>query len=264
MRKLANKAIKKAKAFLIQKITKKLKALDQNDPKRQKREELLAMIKKIDLEQYSRWHFRDSLEADDYVHQKIITVLDLSDDSDISSELCAMLQNASLKRSKLDLAEQMKGFLQKLYHDAPKDMKISSKNQRNNISDDSSSIFITSLDTEQKMSQRKKNRLNLYSDDESDDESVFPVHKKKNRPGQRARRELWEKQYGQNAKHIRKLKIVKSQKPLHRPKMPLEGNPASNNLESVKDLHPSWAAKLQQKQKLTAAFAENKRIVFDE
>lgn len=263
MRKLANKAIKKAKAFLIQKITKTLKVLDRDDPKRRKKEELLAMVKKIDLEQYARWHFRDSLEADNYVRQKTITVLDLSDDFDINNELCSLLLNASLKRSKLDLAEQMKCFFQKLYHDLPKETEVISKKQHQDNSDNSSSIFIKSLNTEPKTSQRKRNRSILNLDNESDEENAFPVHKKKNRPGQRARRELWEKQYGQNAKHIESLKAGKSEKPRHRPKASLERKPI-NSTDSVKDLHPSWAAKLRQKQKLTAALAENNRIVFDE
>ncbi|KAJ3204274.1 Eukaryotic translation initiation factor 5A [Entophlyctis luteolus] len=56
--------------------------------------------------------------------------------------------------------------------------------------------------------------------------------KKKNRPGQRARQQLWEKEFGKNANHLQK-KIT-----LHKP------TPFS-------DIHPSWSAKQKQNQSIT-------------
>lgn len=262
MKKLAHKALKKAKAFLIQKITKSLKALPLDDPKRLKKEETMALVKKIDLELYSSRHFWDSLEADEYVRARIADLLDSP--QEVNAELYKMLQNASLKKSKVDLAEQMKAFLQKLYHDnTTKDNNLDEVKQDQKISNDS--FFVTSLNADNadtKKTKSKRKNADLYN--ESDDEdTAFPVHKKKNRPGQRARRELWERQYGENAKHVKKLREERPQKSLRKPKPSIESNSVKTK-EKVHDLHPSWAAKLKQKQKLSEACAENNRIVFDE
>ena len=156
----------------------------------------------------------------------------------------------------------MKTFLQKIYHDAPKDAVLP-KVKSSQPSDDSSSIFITSLNEEKRPKQPKRKHPDFYSDNSDEEDTAFPVHKKKNRPGQRARRELWEKQYGENAKHVKKLKEERPKKLVPKQMAQTERKPMKTT-ESVKDLHPSWAAKLQQKQKLTAAIAETSRIVFED
>ncbi|KAJ3238035.1 hypothetical protein HDU81_008506 [Chytriomyces hyalinus] len=73
--------------------------------------------------------------------------------------------------------------------------------------------------------------------------------KKKNRMGQRARQELYEKQFGKQANHVikRQVEVIK-----HKAK-------AAPAVVDEK-VHPSWAAKRAQKQTITA-FAGNK-IVF--
>lgn len=75
----------------------------------------------------------------------------------------------------------------------------------------------------------------------------IPSEKKKNRRGQRARQAIWEKKYGQNAKHIKNPKKIEK--------------PVVVNQEMDK-LHPSWEAK--KKANLSIPEFKGKKIVFNE
>jgi hypothetical protein len=78
------------------------------------------------------------------------------------------------------------------------------------------------------------------------------VQEKKNRPGQRARREKWEKKYGENANHLKKSKKVEITK--------------SKKEESRKEeKHPSWDARIKKREmeeKLIKSRGKGTKILF--
>ena len=104
-------------------------------------------------------------------------------------------------------------------------------------------------------------------------------NRKENRLGQRARRELWEKMYGEDAEHMKKgLKFGRKDRlNKHRRKgegnLTNEGGPKGSNrlLKSKKErtthesnLHPSWQAKKLQKQQNKIVQFEGSKIKFDD
>ena len=100
--------------------------------------------------------------------------------------------------------------------------------------------------------RNKRNITEVQSDNQQ-----FPFSKfnnslpktKKNRPGQRARRELWEQLHGSKANHIQKQKDIQNRR-------------KQTNKHS--DLHPSWAAKKQQQEKQEKVLFKGKKVIFNE
>ncbi|KAJ3110016.1 hypothetical protein HK100_003175 [Physocladia obscura] len=93
-------------------------------------------------------------------------------------------------------------------------------------------------------------------EDDGDDDSGLKKRDKeekkakKNRMGQRARQQIWEKEYGKNANHMLKKKI----------EPPAFKKPAPQKIEE--NLHPSWAAKRAQKQQAGPVEFSGKKVVF--
>lgn len=109
--------------------------------------------------------------------------------------------------------------------------------------DDLSSKFVGSL-----------GETDGLSDD--DVELAETIETKKNRPGQRARREIWEKKYGTGANHIKNATNEETN-----PK------PVKKHEEDLSSLHPSWAAKKKQKLVIASAHSaagQGKKITFDQ
>ncbi|KAH3673503.1 hypothetical protein WICMUC_003609 [Wickerhamomyces mucosus] len=138
------------------------------------------------------------------------------------------------------------------------------------------------------------------SDSEIDNDSMvesITKPQKKNRRGQRARQQIWEKKYGKGAKHIVKEKEekakIRQQKQLEfeerqrrreeKLKLAIEsgeiktggnstplgirnsnGNPSIDQInENNTKLHPSWEAKKKQQDALKKVKFEGKKITFD-
>ncbi|KAM5462588.1 hypothetical protein MauCBS54593_007944 [Microsporum audouinii] len=138
------------------------------------------------------------------------------------------------------------------------------------------------------------------SEPENDDTSALPV--RKNRMGQQARRKLWEKKYGNNAKHIQKQAKEQAQSknrdsgwdirrgatsqedtrgkygrnkirggkrkepvPPHAPQERAVKPPPPKAKPSNDDkpLHPSWQAAIKRKESKTQAPFQGKKVVFD-
>ncbi|KAJ3317971.1 hypothetical protein HDU76_000992 [Blyttiomyces sp. JEL0837] len=68
------------------------------------------------------------------------------------------------------------------------------------------------------------------------DQEEAPQKKEKNRMGQRARRQLWEKEYGNRAKHLQVIEHVMVANKIKKER-------EARAKEAVEDLHPSWQAK---------------------
>lgn len=131
--------------------------------------------------------------------------------------------------------------------------------------------------------------------DNSDPESTNKPKKKKNRLGQMARRRLAEKMYGKEAKHIKtggltvqqreELRKQKSQQRKERnarikKEVAKRNNSNTNSNTSISitnnnnteskpvkidpNMHPSWAAKLQQQAKIQQASFQGQKIKFDD
>ncbi|KAJ1565386.1 hypothetical protein HK096_003101 [Nowakowskiella sp. JEL0078] len=94
-----------------------------------------------------------------------------------------------------------------------------------------------------------------------------------NRMGQRARQKLWEKMYGEEARHMKKRKEsgieVKKPEKVRKVVAGERGSkmrpPAPKAVQKSEKLHPSWEAKLQQKKqqaKNALVFSTPKKIVF--
>ena len=131
-----------------------------------------------------------------------------------------------------------------------------------------------------------------WSGSESAEDVDVAPKKRKNRMGQKARRALWEKKYGQNAKHIRKKKEknksnrdqgwdlrrgatdetgdsgrkAKGRKLDSKSKPQGSGDaskPTKAPASEDKPLHPSWEAARKAKEKSTQATFQGKKITFD-
>ncbi|KAJ3101665.1 hypothetical protein HDU97_001206 [Phlyctochytrium planicorne] len=121
------------------------------------------------------------------------------------------------------------------------------------------------------------------SDDDEEIKKLVVEPEKKNRMGQRARRALWEKKYGKEAKHVQNEKAARIQRgaPAPGPKaraprkapMPMKTSydgvsapkPAKKEPKSKEPkLHPSWEAKKNNAQSIKIGAPGGKKIKFDE
>ncbi|KAJ3314823.1 hypothetical protein HDV04_005244 [Boothiomyces sp. JEL0838] len=127
--------------------------------------------------------------------------------------------------------------------------------------------------------------IQIESEEEwvSDGDEVFePIkEKRKNRRGQQARRAIWEKKYGEKAKHIMEGKVKKPKEKerkkegLHpsweakkKQQSIVEGKGSKivfdkpEDKEQLESLHPSWQAKKMKKEGIVEA--KGSKIVFDD
>lgn len=129
-------------------------------------------------------------------------------------------------------------------------------------------------------------------DDPADDkvarEQISTKEKRKNRRGQRARRKIWEKKYGREAKHIQREiekehqerkrrqeeyeeRVAKraakakleTEKAVPTPENQTKGIRERGKTEGEKTEHPSWIAKREAEQKLKNTKFQGKKITFD-
>ncbi|KAJ2007070.1 hypothetical protein H4R26_001016 [Coemansia thaxteri] len=107
---------------------------------------------------------------------------------------------------------------------------------------------------------------------DADFSKLYEGVERKNRPGQRARRQKFEKMYGKEANHVKLL--TKDKKPADKPQsrvkaggnsMPKPANATAGTPAAASEqMHPSWEAKRRQKEILEQAKAvKGNRIVFD-
>ncbi|KAJ2074315.1 hypothetical protein GGH13_001403 [Coemansia sp. S155-1] len=123
--------------------------------------------------------------------------------------------------------------------------------------------------------EKSKKRKSGNSDDEyeydekadKDFKKLYEGVERKNRPGQRARRQKFEQVYGKEANHIKLL--TKDKKPRDKPKKHAPTSDAAPSKPSAtattaEQMHPSWEAKRRQKEILAQAKeVKGTKIVFD-
>ena len=100
-----------------------------------------------------------------------------------------------------------------------------------------------------KIYHQKKKKILKKNEFQSKKENIIQdlSEKNKNRPGQRARREKWERKYGKEANHVKKKLELDLKK-------------------SKRESHPSWDAKRKQKEdqaKLLASGKKSVKIIFN-
>ncbi|KAL0074070.1 hypothetical protein F4703DRAFT_1893887 [Phycomyces blakesleeanus] len=161
------------------------------------------------------------------------------------------------------------------------------KKQKSSVSD-GSSLFVETLkedseddddesddeDKDNKAKSKSKDKKSLKGKDwvDTDFNKYYENEEKKNRPGQRQRRIVWEQMYGKTAKHLagKRKDNQKGGKPKAGAK-PSISAPASKPKDSGfledDEMHPSWQAKRLQQEMMSKALSgegsSNKKIVFD-
>lgn len=122
------------------------------------------------------------------------------------------------------------------------------------------------------------------ADDKVAREQISTKEKKKNRRGQRARRKIWEKKYGREAKHIQRevekehldrkrrqeeyeervaKRAAKAVTVEARKTETARQNAIKSSQEKEKSEHPSWIAKRDAEEKLKNSKFQGKKITFD-
>lgn len=298
--KVLPKGMKKVKAFLVQKIVKKLKAatvskeeaesvVDTNEIS--KLETDLKTFKALDHVNLANFAFYSNILKDVYVQEKFsglgIESLEVTRPESFEKISTAKCYQDAVKACK----EELVTFLKKLFHEMPAPVKVvkeaSSETQPREQKKlmTNKSFFMDSLnandsDEEAGTSKGKRQRVAFSDDDDdfkgyalSDDESNNK--KKKNRPGQLARRRMAEQSFGQSAKHLQSggmsvkdreaLRVQKSKQKRDR-ELRIKKEKEAKNEGSVKgkSLHPSWEAKIQSQNRINQAQYQGQRMKFGE
>ncbi|KAJ2401745.1 hypothetical protein GGI23_001192 [Coemansia sp. RSA 2559] len=159
----------------------------------------------------------------------------------------------------------------------PKDDSKSEANGENEGDDDANakSTFVSTLDDFDSSDdnagtvRNKKRKMDIddYSDgDDAAFKEIYGISEPRNRPGQRARRQRFEKIYGSEANHIKLHQKDKKPKRAfnHNYDKARGSHRAPKSDASVDKLHPSWEAKKKQKEIMEQAKnVKRTKIVFE-
>lgn len=232
-----------------------------------KKEKVLAQLeeaKKMDHTTLGVEFLCGVLQSDESVWSRVKDHVKTS-----TSTISSFAGAASYKKEQQNMLADIKGFLAKLFNDQVS-AETKADVQETTTGKSQDPYFVESLNQVEESDISGDSQDDDYDGDNEDGSSRPTERKKKNRLGQRARRELWEQKYGDKAKHVRKAKDEKKKKVFRdgatigtcrEPTAKPVGKPVG---KQVSDLHPSWAAKLEQKKRLQAiSSSAPTRIVFD-
>ncbi|KAI9322272.1 hypothetical protein BX666DRAFT_2022772 [Dichotomocladium elegans] len=147
-----------------------------------------------------------------------------------------------------------------------------------------SSAFVESLNVGEDRSRKKRHKANGDYYDDKEFDRIYNGKKKKNRMGQKARRQLNEQQYGRDAIHLQRkrdeTRLLKKKAKGHHgklgasgaappPRQSREDHRGGSGLLKPEEFHPSWQAKRQEQEMIAKALSgggasANKKIVFDD
>lgn len=150
------------------------------------------------------------------------------------------------------------------------------RSERHDEEEDSEGFFDQDIDIANTDSEDEHDRLPAltqgYISGSEDDEPEFnPVPERKNRRGQRARRKIWEMKYGNRAKHVikekqefekkKQMKEARQQQRADKQQKFQQQKQQKVELNN-KPLHPSWEAKLKQKEQQKTIQFQGKKVTF--
>ncbi|KAJ1962946.1 hypothetical protein GGI12_002338 [Dipsacomyces acuminosporus] len=191
-----------------------------------------------------------------------------ADDYESTSDLDAYSENVDeLHRSKKAKGNDDESMFVGSLGDFVSDDNISGSEYDSESDGGSNKKKNDKLAKKQKQEQKqKKGRANVDYDEEADDafDKLYGANAPKNRPGQRARRAMYEKKYGKEANHIKILTKDKKPKREAAERPYSSGKRSSSNKSSsgsAEPVHPSWEAKRRERQMLASA-PKSQKVVF--
>ena len=225
------------------------------------------------------------MQADFFKDKCEVLLMELKDDSDNVKSVfeqmneCKQMQKP-MEYVKLDLLACLKEM-----QDEKRGKEIRNVKRKRDqlIADQTPSAEPLLIDNEEE-DEEEEQEDTANHDSESEQEVDLTGHlaskKKKNRAGQQARRKLWEEQYGDGAKHLKyqdeapgKHRITRKETLMNsgggfkrNDQTSAVSTTSSSDRGTIESLHPSWQAKLREKQQmqLQAQKPQGKKIVFDD
>ncbi|KAJ1737478.1 hypothetical protein LPJ72_000449 [Coemansia sp. Benny D160-2] len=201
----------------------------------------------------------------------------------------ALIEGSNTKEAK-NLAKEKTKQMKKSKKELSKQEALKNKSvgQADNEDTSAKSTFVASLgdfdsddydDDDDDIDTAKPNKRKVvdgdYSDDEKDFNAIYGINERRNRPGQRARRQKYENMYGDEANHIKlKRKDKKPKQSFNHTDTNIDNNRKKiyvsprqerqkSNTQDEK-LHPSWEAKKKQKEIMEQALnTKGTKIIFD-
>lgn len=234
LKKVIQRAVKKARTFSVQKIIKKIKATEQAE-KKSKLEEQMKSTKQIDLTKMSAFMLKsDVLEKSDLVKRRLASHKDIQALESLprmDTERNLIWGNA-LEKALSDIRSDLERFIEDTFEERRAEPKTRKSEEPG---------------LKRTASERSKAFNGADDNVSSAEEQEQP--QRKNRKGQRARRQEWEQKYGKEAHHLSHEPVT------HTSQSPSPSEPK---------LHPSWEAKKKMKEAIVHSAGMNKKIKFDE
>jgi hypothetical protein len=254
IQKLLNKSAKKAKTFAIQKLVKKLKQVDEKsgegDQKNDKTilEANLKQTKEIKIEpDFLMNKFQDKWtpyikEKCPFISQSFNNIRNQSEESILDTIFKIKNFQTDLER----LTQEFQQFLEKLFHENQVEADKKPKKRKNfPFKNGGKKPTPQSQDPAMFYFDRKKPQRSQFEGDDS-------MRKRKNRPGQRARRQMAERDESFSRDNSQKRSNFSREK--------TEKKAKQLNENSSANLHPSWKAA---KEKTKVKFQGTKTVFSD-
>ncbi|RKP19949.1 hypothetical protein ROZALSC1DRAFT_28504 [Rozella allomycis CSF55] len=237
------KDFKRKKLYLIRKLIRNIKSYPNSNEKYVKK---LDKFKHLDMKAVSIKIFNEKILSNVDPARLVWEKLQTKPESEAKIEdniLQAILEDKKLHEILDNATGDFEAFLEerKTKETQPKKKQKPKKRVRNTLKDKMKRL-------KRRMKDQKEEEL---VDEMSEEEEIDVEPMKKNRMGQRARKQLWEKLYGNEADHLKKPK----------PKTVKEEKMNKQKESADTELHPSWALK---KEMNKSKPFEGKKIVFDE
>jgi hypothetical protein len=251
IKKLVQRAAKKARTFAVQRVIKKLRATEsKNTEKVQRLEDEMKRIKGVELVEMAKLLFKHCIvQPSEYL---VTRTNEFIETSILETSTMALIEGQALTKTLDGIRQDVELFTRSLYHEHPE--KESTLDKRAGDEEDNA----TALEEEAPLLVERKTKRPKTTNHKNEREATTQL-KSGNRKGQRARRAEWERMYGQKAKHLHNAPHELSQ-PRH-----LKRSPGPR--VSEEKLHPSWEAQRRQRelqQRIASEQGTNQRIKFAE
>lgn len=278
-----NRQVKKAKAFALRKLIKRIKEERAKSPESQRLkglEERLASLKAVKHQEEALLVFDNLLLLASECARKMLEEFNLLPAGELRPSN-KMIEGKSLQAAIHAVRENVETFSTNLLRDNPAQVAVSARKAHNlsgfgaepdagasansgadpdaNPDADTGTgndFFVDNLNAPARAKGGKKNGTDYYKEEPA---------VRKNRMGQKARRALWEQQYGQKANHILRQREQKDAGHSARSGGSGRERTVKRNLPKMKadpELHPSWIARQEAKAKERDAHFQGQKTTF--